>query len=81
MDEGAFDLFCEHLVLEDRSQRQIVGTYRMQSREVTAQDPGYYSQQEFDFASCERLRGELLEACRGHIGLEHQTSKVLTHLR
>lgn len=79
-DEDPFDLFCDHLVVEDRSRREIVGTYRMQSGEMAARNIGYYSQQEFDFAPYERLRGEVLELGRASIALEHRSSEVLTLL-
>jgi len=80
MDEDPFDLFCDHLVVIDRSRREIVGTYRMQSGEKAARNLGYYSQQEFDFAPYERLRGEVLELGRASIALEHRSSEVLTLL-
>ena len=79
-DEDPFDLFCDHLVVIDRSRREVVGTYRMQSGEMAARNLGYYSQQEFDFAPYERLRGEVLELGRASIALEHRTSEVLTLL-
>jgi hypothetical protein len=31
LDTDDFDLFCDHLVVEDRNSRAIVGTYRMQT--------------------------------------------------
>ncbi|MGB9148281.1 MAG: GNAT family N-acyltransferase [Acidobacteriaceae bacterium] len=80
MDEDPFDLFCDHLVVVDRSRREIVGTYRMQSGGMAARNLGYYSQQEFEFAPYERLRGEVLELGRASIALEHRTSEVLTLL-
>ena len=80
MDEDPFDLFCDHLLVEDRSRREIVGTYRMQRGAMAARNPGYYSQQEFEFAPYERLRGEVLELGRASIALGHRTSEVLTLL-
>src|SRR5271155_5925655 len=31
MDQDQFDLFCDHLIVEDRARGEVVGTYRMQS--------------------------------------------------
>ena len=40
LDTDQFDLFCEHLLVEDKSDRdRIVGTYRMQSGETAAHEP------------------------------------------
>ena len=80
LDTDHFDLFCEHLVVEDKADRRIVGTYRMQSGVTAAQNLGYYSQQEFDFSPYEALRGEVLELGRASIDREHRTPEVLTLL-
>ena len=80
MDQDHFDLFCDHLIVEDRSRREIVGTYRMQSGCTAAQNLGYYSEQEFEFSPYEAIRGGVLELGRAAIGREHRTSEVLTLL-
>jgi len=80
LDTDHFDLFCEHLIVEDKADRRIVGTYRMQSGLTAAQNLGYYSQQEFDFSPYEALRGEVLELGRASIDREHRTPEVLTLL-
>jgi putative hemolysin len=84
LDTDRFDLFCEHLLVEDKLEdnpvRRIVGTYRMQSGITAARNLGYYSEQEFNFAPYEVLRPEILELGRASIDREHRTSEVLTLL-
>jgi putative hemolysin len=80
LDQDQFDLFCDHLIVVDRSRREVVGTYRMQSGITAAQKLGYYSEQEFDFSPYEFIRGEVLELGRASIDREHRTSEVLTLL-
>ncbi len=80
LDQDHFDLFCDHLIVEDRSRREVVGTYRMQSGGTAAQNLGYYSEQEFHFSPYESIRGEVLEVGRASISREHRTSEVLTLL-
>jgi putative hemolysin len=85
LDTDHFDLFCEHLLVEDKladegSAHRIVGTYRMQSGATAAQNLGYYSQQEFDLSPYEPMRGEILELGRASIDREHRTPEVLTLL-
>jgi putative hemolysin len=79
-----FDLFCEHLLVEDKMEsnpaRRVVGTYRMQSGAIAARNLGYYSEQEFDFAPYEPLRRGILELGRASIDREHRTPEVLTLL-
>jgi putative hemolysin len=84
LDADHFDLFCEHLLVEDKLEanpsRRVVGTYRMQSGSIAARNLGYYSEQEFNFASYEPLRAGILELGRASIDREHRTPEVLTLL-
>jgi putative hemolysin len=80
LDTDKFDLFCEHLLVEEKVSRRIVGTYRMQSGETAARHFGYYSEQEFHFAPYEPLRAGVLELGRASIDREHRTPEVLTLL-
>jgi putative hemolysin len=80
LDTDHFDLFCDHLIVEDKTDRRIVGTYRMQSGTTASTNLGYYSQQEFDFAPYESIRAEVLELGRASIDREHRTPEVLTLL-
>lgn len=84
MDTDRFDLFCEHLLVEDKLKdnpaRRIVGTYRMQSGTTAQLNLGYYSEQEFSFAPYEPLRAGILELGRASIDREHRTPEVLTLL-
>lgn len=80
LDTDHFDLFCEHLIVEEKMTHRIVGTYRMQSGETAARHLGYYSEQEFHFAPYESLRSGILELGRASIDREHRTPEVLTLL-
>ena len=77
LDADDFDLFCEHLLVEDRLTHRVVGTYRMQAGVTAARNLGYYSEQEFDFAPYEHLRPAILELGRASIDREHRTPEVL----
>jgi putative hemolysin len=84
LDSDQFDLFCEHLLVEDKLEadpaRRVVGTYRLQSGSTAARHLGYYSEQEFNFAPYEPLRADILELGRASIDREHRTPEVLTLL-
>ena len=80
LDRDQFDLFCEHILVEDKLTERTVGTYRMQSGESAKQNLGYYSEREFNFAPYEPLRGGVLELGRASIDREHRTPEVLTLL-
>ncbi len=80
IDTDHFDVFCEHLLVEDKSDGRVVGTYRMQSGATAAMNLGYYSAQEFEFAPYEPLRRDILELGRASIDGDHRTPEVLTLL-
>ncbi|AXC10485.1 Putative hemolysin [Acidisarcina polymorpha] len=80
LDTDHFDLFCDQLIVEDRSSRSIVGTYRMQSGITAARNLGYYCEQEFDFRPYAKVRDAVLELGRASIDREHRSSEVLTLL-
>jgi putative hemolysin len=80
IDTDHFDVFCEHLLVEDKADGRVVGTYRMQSGVTAAMNLGYYSAQEFEFAPYEPLRRDILELGRASIDREHRTPEVLTLL-
>jgi len=80
LDSDQFDLFCEHLIVEEKMTHRIVGTYRMQSGDTARRNLGYYSEQEFNFAPYERLRSGILELGRASIDREHRTPEALTLL-
>ena len=80
IDTDHFDVFCEHLLVEDKTDGRVVGTYRMQSGSIAQMNLGYYSEQEFEFAPYEPLRRDILELGRASIDREHRTPEVLTLL-
>lgn len=80
LDFDRFDPHCEHLIVEERSSRRIVGTYRMQTGASAARHLGYYSEQEFALAPYEPLRAGILELGRAAVDREHRTAEVLTLL-
>jgi putative hemolysin len=77
LDMDRFDTVCEHLLVEEKTSRRVVGTYRMQSGETAARYLGYYSEQEFCLRPYEPLRAGILELGRASIDREHRTPEVL----
>jgi putative hemolysin len=80
LDEDPFDAVCEHLIVEDTSAGQIVGTYRMQTGARALAGRGYYSEREFDFTPFEAMRPIILELGRACIHIKHRNFAVLNLL-
>ena len=77
LDEDRFDAVCDHLIVEHKPTRQIVGTYRLQTGRSAAKHFGYYSAQEFEFQVFEPWRNELIELGRACVHPQHRNLVVL----
>ena len=79
-DTDEFDKTCDHMIVEHRPSRQVVGTYRLQTGRVAGSNLGYYSEREFDFSPYEPIRNLLVELGRASIHRDHRSFAVLTLL-
>jgi len=76
-DKDRFDDVCDHLIVEDQTTGEIIGTYRIQMGDVAGRNFGYYSEQEFCFAPYESMRDKIVELGRACIRRDHRSSEVL----
>ena len=77
-DFDAFDVVCDHLMVEDSRNGQLVGTYRMQMAGAKADGLGLYCAQEFDFSTLpEQVVDQAVELGRACIAREHRNGIVL----
>ena len=72
-----FDVICDHLLVRELGSGEVVGTYRMQTGFRAKGNAGYYSEEFFEFAPYEKLRGKMLELGRACVHREHRDSVVL----
>jgi putative hemolysin len=79
-DTDKFDETCDHLIVEHRPSGQMVGTYRLQTGRVAANNFGYYSEREFDLTPYEPIRNSIVELGRAAIHRDHRSFDVLTLL-
>ena len=77
LDCDRFDWVCDHLMVRDSSSGVLVGTYRMQTGYRAQGNIGYYSEQLFDFAPFESIRGEMLELGRACVHSDYRNTIAL----
>jgi putative hemolysin len=77
LDIDPFDVVCDHLIVEDVANGQVVGTYRLQTGEVAAANIGYYCEREFCFRPYERYRSQIIELGRACVHAEHRNFGLL----
>jgi putative hemolysin len=77
-DEDEFDSRCHHLIVVERRTGKIVGTYRLQTLEMTGTVSAFYCAGEFDLENLPpRVLTESLEIGRACIAREHRNTRVL----
>ena len=77
LDRDEFDLICDHLMVYEAVSRELVGTYRLQTGYRAKGNIGYYSEQLFDFAPYEPIRGDILELGRACVHKDFRSLPVL----
>ena len=81
-DEDAYDSICHHLMVIERATGAVVGTYRMQTAEMTAHaGRSLYAATEFDLSKLSRTvleRG--VEVGRACVAAPHRTGRVIALL-
>ena len=80
LDEDEFDAVCDHLLVSDKGDGRVVGTYRLQTGAMARAGRGYYSAREFDFAPYESRRDRIIELGRACIDAGHRSFAVLNLL-
>jgi len=79
LDVDRFDSVCDHLIVRERNQRRVVGTYRLLLGSEARKHSGFYSEQEFNLENIKKLDGELLELGRSCAHKDYR-DRALIHL-
>jgi putative hemolysin len=81
LDQDAFDAGCHHLVVEQKTDGLVVGTYRMQTLEMARAFRGLYTEGEFDLSAIpSELLEQSVETGRACVAADHRNGRVLTLL-
>ena len=77
-DRDEFDGSCDHLIVTDQTNGNVVGTYRLRTIEMAKHAEGFYSAGEFDL-NClpQELLDQSLELGRACIAQSHRNKQVL----
>jgi putative hemolysin len=77
-DEDAFDRVMHHLMVIKMPEREVVGTYRIQTAAMAAANLGFYTATEFDLSSLPTaLTTQAIEIGRACISRPHRNRLVL----
>jgi putative hemolysin len=79
-DIDHFDPYCEHLLVRDADEGEVIGTYRVLTPTRARAAGGYYSDGEFDLSALEGLRGRMVELGRSCVDERHRQGGVILAL-
>ncbi len=77
IDVDRYDAICDHLIIQDKSNGKLVGTYRLISSTFSEV---FYSQEEFHLDQLLRMPGNKLELGRACIDRSYRSGVVITLL-
>ena len=80
LDEDEFDLYCLHLIVIDRSNDEVIATYRVHPGEVAQQGLGFYSEQEFKLGGLDRIAARTVEVGRSCVKPEFRNGAIVALL-
>jgi putative hemolysin len=79
LDIDPYDSLCEHLLVRERANGAVVGTYRLLPGTATRRN-GFYSEQEFDLAPLRLDRDRTLEIGRSCVAQDYRDGAVIAML-
>ncbi len=80
LDIDFYDAYCEHLLVRDPDNGEVVGTYRILSPGNAKRVGSYYSENEFDLTRLQHLRPRMVELGRSCVHADYRSGGVITHL-
>ena len=81
IDRDEFDDYCLQLVVEEKNEKKIVGTYRVHLGPIaTESELGFYSEHEFRIQGLEKLASSTIEVGRSCVSSEYRNGTVVALL-
>lgn len=80
LDRDGFDPFCDHLLVRERENGKVVGTYRILSPAMASEAGGYYSAGEFDLSRLEPLFDRTVEVGRACVDPDYRNGSTIALL-
>ena len=80
LDKDHFDDVCHHLVIEDKENKKIVGTYRMQFGMKAIQHYGFYSATEYNLDGIDEIAPKAIEVGRSCVHPNYRSGAVVSLL-
>lgn len=77
-DEDEYDIQCYHIIVIEKFNNDVIGTYRIQTNEMARKGKGFYSADEFKLNHLGRkILNHSIETGRACIAKDHRNKRVL----
>lgn len=80
LDSDEFDEYCLHLLVYNKFNNEVIGTYRAQLGHTAVRNKGFYSNREYDLEGIGDIAEECIELGRSCVSNEYRTGMVVTLL-
>ncbi|HSH72137.1 MAG TPA: GNAT family N-acyltransferase [Methylophilaceae bacterium] len=80
LDRDGFDAYCDHLLIRDSRNNEVVGTYRILNPKMANEAGGYYSAGEFDLSRLQHLFDRTVEVGRACVHQDYRNGGTITML-
>ena len=79
-ETDAYDRFCDHLIVVDKTKNLVVGTYRLLLKSKVNPKIGFYSEKMFDITNIKELGNNILELSRSCVHKDYREGIVINLL-
>ena len=80
IDEDEFDRYCLHLIVVERSNNEVIATYRVHPGSIAKNGLGFYSGLEFNLGGLENIADDVIEVGRSCVKPEYRNGAVVALL-
>lgn len=80
LDRDRFDAYCQHLIVREAGNDDIIACTRLLTDEAADRAGGFYSAGEFDMQAVARLDGRKVEVGRTCVRADHRSGAVISAL-
>lgn len=80
LDRDQYDEYADHLIVINKDDNEVVGTYRVLIKSRVISNGGFYSEGEFDLTNLKKLPDEILEMGRSCVHKDYRSSGVINYL-
>jgi len=77
LDCDAFDDICDHILIIDKAQKSVIGTYRLLLGRRLGPSGKFYAENEFDLSNLKGIKDDILEMGRSCVHKDYRRNAIV----